>query len=293
MGLIARWFEPRRRGRAAGFAVIGSGFAIVVSGQLIPWVNRLQGAEGWRTNWLVLGVAVLAIALISALLLRNRPEELGLQPVGSAAPAAAPVRPAAPPGLHHRRNPAVHLLGAIYAIFGFTYAIYVTFIVTMLVRERGFSEATAGRFWSAVGLLSLLSGPVFGGLSDRLGRRAGLAIVFGLQLLAYLLAGTPLPEGFLLLSVACFGVVAWSVPSIMVAAVGDLVGPEQALAALGFLTFFFGVGQIAGPAVAGLLAERSGSFSSAFLLAAALAGLAIALCRFLPARGGRDLAGAG
>jgi MFS family permease len=55
------------------------------------------------------------------------------------------------------------------------------------------------------------------------------------------------------------------------------VGPEHALSAFGFITFVFGVGQIAGPAVAGALAERTGSFRSAFGLAAALAALAILL----------------
>jgi MFS family permease len=175
----------------------------------------------------------------------------------------------------------VWLLGLVYAIFGYTYAIYVTFIVTALVRDRGLSESAAGAFWSAVGLLSLLSGPVFGGLSDRLGRRAGLVLVFSFQLAAYLLAGAHLPRAFLWLSVGLFGLVAWSVPTIMVAAVADLVGPDQALPAFGFLTFFFGVGQIAGPAVAGVLAQRTGTFSSSFLMAAAFAGVAIAASAFL------------
>lgn len=268
MGLIARWFDAGTRGRAAGFASIGSGFAIVASGWLIPAVNRAHGAEGWRTNWLVLGLAVAAIALAAALLLRDPP----------AAPAAGPARSAPLP-----RSPrAVWVLGLAYAAFGYTYAIYVTFIVTSLVRERGFAEATAGRFWSAVGLLSLLSGPVFGALSDRRGRRFGLTLVFALQMLAYLLAaGSGLPRPFLYLSIGLFGVAAWSVPTIMIAAVADHVGPERALPAFGFITFFFGLGQVAGPAVAGLLAQRTGSFSGSFLMAAALAALAILVVSLL------------
>jgi sugar phosphate permease len=277
-GLVARWFDASVRGRAAGFVSIGSGFAIVASGQLIPFINRRQGAGGWRTSWLVLSLAVAAIALLALLLFRNRPEEKGLRPYG-AGPEPAPGAAAPPPAPAHPRfhaNRSVWLLGLIYAIFGYTYAIYVTFIVTALVRERGFSESAAGTFWSAVGLLSLLSGPVFGWLSDRLGRRAGLMVVFAFQLVAYLMAGADLPRAFLSLSVGLFGLVAWSVPTIMVAAVADRVGADQALPAFGFLTFFFGVGQIAGPAVAGLLAQRTGTFSSSFLMAAAFAGAAIA-----------------
>jgi MFS family permease len=173
------------------------------------------------------------------------------------------------------------VLGALYAIFGYTYAIYVTFVVTMLVREKGFSEALAGQFWSWVGLLSLLSGPVFGTLSDRLGRRHGLVAVFTVQTLAYGLAAADLPVAFLYVSIGFFGVAAWSIPTIMVAAVSDYVGPERALGAFGVITFFFGIGQVAGPAMAGMLAQRAGSFSSSFAMAAALAGVAIVVSGLL------------
>jgi MFS family permease len=281
MGLVARWFATSIRGRAAGFVVIGSGFAIILSGWLIPFVNRRAGAEGWRTSWLVLALVILGVAAVAVALLRNRPEEVGLGVLGRAADSGAPAVPAVPrpatPHFSSYRSRSVWLLGVIYFLFGFTYVIYVTFIVTSLVKEHGFSESIAGGFWQAIGFLSLFSGPVFGTLSDRIGRRAGLAIVFAIQATAYVLVAAPLPIGALYLSVACFGVVAWSIPSIMLAAVSDQVGPEHALSAFGFITFVFGLGQIAGPAVAGALAERTGSFHSSFGMAAALAALAIVL----------------
>jgi MFS family permease len=279
MGLVARWFASVIRGRAAGFVVIGSGFAIILSGRLIPFVNARVGAEGWRASWTVLAAIVLLVGLAALLLLRDRPEELGLEVLGRVAGAHPPPsepRPATP-RFSSFRSPAVWLLGVVYFLFGYTYVIYATFIVTSLVKEHGFSESVAGTFWSVIGFLSLFSGPVFGTLSDRLGRRAGLAIVFAIQATAYALVALPLPLGALYVSVACFGLVAWSIPSIMLAAVSDQVGPEHALSAFGFITFLFGIGQIAGPAVAGALAERTGSFHSSFGMAAVLAVVAIAL----------------
>lgn len=281
MGLITAWFDRTVRGRAAGFVVIGSGFAIIISGKLIPFVNRLLGPEGWRANWLILAGVVTAIAAVGHVFLRNKPEDKGLKPLGSEDRESAPV-------LHHisadkdiYRNKTLYLLGAVYFLFGYTYVIYATFIVTTLVKERGFSETIAGNFWSWVGLLSLASGPVFGTLSDRLGRKAGLMIVFSLQMLSYLLVAADLPPVFLYLSIGFYGIVAWSIPSIMVAAVSEYVGVDRALAAFGFITFIFGLGQITGPAVAGILAEKTGSFSSSFFMAAAFAGLAILLATFL------------
>ena len=281
MGLITAWFDRTIRGRAAGFVVIGSGFAIIVSGKLIPFVNRLVGPEGWRTNWLILAGIVTAIAVLGHLFLRNKPEDKGLMPVGSEEGMLSPALHSAQTGSSIYKNKSLYLLGAIYFLFGYTYVIYATFIVTTLVKERGFSETIAGNFWSWVGLLSLFSGPVFGTLSDRLGRKAGLMIVFSLQTLAYLMVAADLPPLFLYLSIGFYGIVAWSIPSIMVAAVSEYVGVDKALAAFGFITFIFGLGQITGPGVAGVLAEKTGSFSSSFFMAAAFAAAAILLTGFL------------
>jgi predicted MFS family arabinose efflux permease len=281
MGLVSAWFASRVRGRAAGFISIGSGFAIMFAGRFIPLVNLRVGPEGWRTSWLVLGGIVILIAFASLLLLRDRPEEMGLAPVGSG-DSAAPVRQ----GPEHKetslyRKGILYHLGGIYFLFGYTYVIYATFIVTTLVKERGFSEAVAGNFWMWVGFLSLFSGPVFGALSDRLSRKAGLMIVFSLQAASYLLIATRLPGIFLYLSIAFYGLVAWSIPSIMAAAMGDYIGVRNAAAGFGLVTFIFGLGQISGPAIAGILAERAGSFSGSFYMAAAFAGAAVVLSGFL------------
>jgi len=231
---------------------------------------------------MVLAGIVAGIGMLAALILRNRPEDLGLRPLGSEDPSLTPVmRGQGPTAVSIYRNKALYLLGAIYFLFGYTYVIYATFIVTTMVKERGFSEALAGNFWAWVGFLSLFSGPVFGTLSDRIGRKAGLMIVFALQTLAYLLVAADLPPLFLYLSIFCYGIVAWSIPSIMVAAVSEYVGLEKALSAFGFITFIFGLGQIAGPSIAGILAENAGGFTSSFFMAAAFAALAIVLTAFL------------
>lgn len=280
MGLVSAWFKAKKRGKAAGFIVIGSGFAIMLSGKLIPYVNAVGGSEGWRISWLILSSIVVGIAVIGVLLLRNRPEEKGLLPVGSE-PAVCPSDRAEPREINVYKEKMIYYLGIIYFLFGYTYVVYATFIVTTLVKERGFSESLAGNFWAWVGFLSLFSGPVFGTLSDRLGRKAGLITVFSLQTVSYLLVASGLPGMFLYLSVFFYGIVAWSIPSIMAAAVGDYVGARNAAAAFGLITFIFGFGQISGPAVAGILAEKTGSFSISFYMAAGLAGVAILLTVFL------------
>lgn len=274
MGLISQWFAKSHRGRATGFVVIGSGFAILLSGRLVPFLNQLGGTDGWRLSWQVLGGIILLVAGLCLIMLRNNPQEKKLQPLGETGLEAEAMLTGTETKIRLRD---IARLGGLYFLFGYTYVIYATFIVTSLIQEHGFSEAEAGSFWSLVGGLSLLSGPVFGTLSDRIGRKYTLAMVFAIQTVAYLLVSRPLPSPFLSLSIGCFGIVAWSIPSIMAALAGDYAGPQKAARIFGLITFIFALGQIAGPAVAGLLAEKSHNFGSSFFMAACLTALGVVL----------------
>lgn len=283
MVLVAHWFRRSLRGRAAGLMTMGNGAAIVASGLVIPWLNARLGAQGWRTGWLLLAAVTLVVAGIAARVLRNDPAELGLEPAGALQPLPETALAAAEPP--HPGRLLVQL-GLLYLVFGVTYMVYGTFIVTTMVVEYGFAEAKAGMFWSWVGLFSLVSGVGFGALSDRIGRKRGLAVVFAIQTAAYLLAGARLGTWALLLSVVLYGVAAFAIPTIMAAAVSDYLGIARAASAFATVTLFFAVGQVAGPGGAGLLAQACGTFTVSFLACALLTGLAALLATRLPAPGG-------
>ncbi|OHB32981.1 MAG: MFS transporter [Desulfuromonadaceae bacterium GWC2_58_13] len=279
MVLVSHWFRRERRGRAAGLMVAGNGVGIIFSGFLIPYLNRLLGEQGWRSGWLILGAISLLIALVVALLLRDDPADLGLEPVGH-------VRQLAETDLVPHEAPGAGRillqLGALYAVFGATYMVYGTFIVTTLVEQFGFPEGTAGMFWSWVGFFGSFSGILFGSLSDRIGRKGGLMAVFALQTLAYLLAGSGLGTLVVQASVVLYGLGMFAIPTIMAAAVGDYLGLSRAASAFSLITFGFAIGQTIGPASAGLLAETTGSFAASYLASAALTGVAVLLAALLP-----------
>jgi sugar phosphate permease len=82
MGLVSHWFLKSTRGRAAGIMLSGNGLAIVFAGIYVPCVNAGLGGQGWRTGWFTMGVISIAIAVLTAILLRNTPAEKGLIPIG-------------------------------------------------------------------------------------------------------------------------------------------------------------------------------------------------------------------
>jgi MFS family permease len=167
-------------------------------------------------------------------------------------------------------------------VFGATFMVYGTFIVTTMVKEYGFGEARAGLYWSWVGFFSLFSGVGFGALSDRIGRKRGLALVFAVQTAAYLLAGLKLGAPGLTVSIVLYGLAVFAIPAIMAAAVGDYLGLHRAATAFATVTIFFAAGQTVGPAGAGLIGRTTGSFAPAYLVAALLTAAASLLALALP-----------
>lgn len=264
MTVVTRWFRREQRGKAIGLVIGGNGVAIVFAGLLIPALNQHFGADGWRHGWLLLGLISLVVAAVVALLLRNDPAELGLDPVGRPVPVApenlVPVE-------HHGDGRTLLHLGLLYLAFGATFMVFGTFCVTTMVKEYGLSDARAGFYWSWVGLFSLFSGVGFGALSDRIGRKYGLALVFALQSIAYALFGLHLGDVGLIVAIILYGATVFAIPSIMTAAVADYLGLARAAGAFATVTLFFALGQTLGPSAAGVIAKATGSFQIAYLLA--------------------------
>ena len=90
--VLPKWFI-RRRGRALGIALMGSGFGPM----LFP--ITLQGVltiVDWRDAWMIMGFFTLLILVPISLLVHTRPEDIGLLPDGDLEPREKPVGSTAP-----------------------------------------------------------------------------------------------------------------------------------------------------------------------------------------------------
>ncbi len=259
LGLVSSWFGKARRGLATGMMNAGSSVGIIIVGIVIP-VVVLNFQDGWRVGWSLLGAAGIVIAAVSYMLVKDRPEELGLKPI-----AVGEDQREVSIGMVYRTKTLLRL-GMVYTLFGFSYIIFATFYSSHMVLQ-GYGIELAGGFWSMVGVLSMFSGPLWGTVSDRIGRNYGLAIVYTLLGISFIAFGFSRGIAGLAAASIVAGITIFSIPTIVQAFCGDLVGAKSASAAIGFVTVFFGVGQMVGPSVGGYLADLTGSFVTSLTLA--------------------------
>ncbi len=269
---LPNWFI-RKRGLAIGIAFAGVGIGSVT---MLPWVQRLIETSGWRSSCVAMGLLVLIVLAPFNLLLRKRPEDIGLQPDGDGAHGSIH-RPAS--NVIDREWVAVDwtLARAIrtarfwWVAGGFFCGLYVWYAVqvhqTKYLLDIGFSRGTAA--W-ALGLVSLVGVPgqiYFGHLSDRIGREAvwsisgiGFAICYAALIL---MAVSPHPA-LIVVMVLSQGLLGYACTSIMGAVVQEIFQGRHYGSIFGTLMLAALAGGACGPWVTGALHDYFGNYTLAF-----------------------------
>jgi len=265
--IVVPWFPAAKRGRAAGIVVGGAGLGIFLVGRLVPTLLSSH-AEGWRYGWAAVGAATLIVGVVTALSLRDHPA--AARPASGAERSTLGWRAVA--GL-----PTLWLLAFVMALFGFEYIIFGTFFAANLT-AHGWTIRDAGRLWSTIGVLMMVSGLIGGALSDRIGRFSALGVLFAAQATASLLFAVA-TDGFpLYVAVALYGTSVMGFPAVAGALCGDLVGAARASLAVGFNNVAFALGQAIGPTAAGAVFDATGSLQGALLTGAGSAALGMTTC---------------
>ena len=134
---------------------------------------------------------------------------------------------------------------------------FVAVFLVLFMTRKGYSPAQAGLAVGAFGLGSIPSSVVSGYLADRLGRRETmvLAAILGAAFTVGLALVSSLPLLILLSGLTGLSNQMFRAPSQ--AMLADLVPEERRMAAVGIMRLAINAGFAAGPAAAGLLADRS------------------------------------
>ena len=249
---------------AVMYAGVGSGIAI--SSLAVP--ASASGASDWQSPWFFCGALCLALSFPVALMLRRR-----------RGPATAAPRAAA-----GERSTGLGRLIVAYGLVGFGYVITATFVADM-VRADPVLQRAETLVWLCVGLTAAPSVALWGWA----GRRWGNARAFAL--------GCLIEAAGVALSVLGGGI--WSI----LLAAGLLGGTFVGLTAIGLIearhlsagdprrsialmTAAWGLGQMVGPTLAGVLYDWLGSYLMPSLLATAALVGAAALAASLTGRTG-------
>lgn len=152
-------------------------------------------------------------------------------------------------------------------------------ILPYFVEHFGASEIVVGVLFSTYALCQLIGGPIWGNVSDRIGRKAVLIIsqigaTIGWAMLAFA------PNIIVVFIARIIEGLAGGNISVTQAYVADRVEPEQRARAFGYVGASFSAGLVIGPAAGGWLLGKYG-YSTPFLLAAGLQLLTIFATIFL------------
>jgi len=130
--------------------------------------------------------------------------------------------------------------------------------------------------FALVGVCIAAGGVLVGRWSDSVGRRAAMTWTYVGMTAAILLVPVG-AEPWAVLSAVAFGLAMSGAPAVLAAHLADSLDPRRFAAAFGAVTLVFGLAQLIGPQLGGWIADRTGSFAPAFLVAAGAAiGAAIA-----------------
>jgi MFS family permease len=284
--VTGRWFV-RHRGVVTGVLT-----AAGATGQLIflPVLAALVSAHGWRSAGVTVALAALAVVPLVAVLLRDWPADVGLQPYGAdpaLAPPTAPGRPArrqaarGDVGAAGRalrvlatasRQPSFWLLVGGFAICGAsTNGLIATHFIPA-AHDHGLGETTAAGLLALVGVFDIVGTVVSGALTDRVDSRVLLGAYYtlrGVSLLALpgLLGSSAQPS--LLVFIVFYGLdwVATVPPTI--ALCRKHFGADGAVV-FGWVFASHQLGAAVAATGAGLIRDATGDYTTAFVLAGTL-----------------------
>ena len=265
---IVNWFV-RMRGRTMGLSHMA---LPVAQSALVPLAMVVVVVDSWRTVYLAVAVACVLLCVVpAAVLMRRRPEDVGLYPDGAAGPVGSAAAGRAQRGrdFSFYAGEAIRTRTFWLLIAGQMCAIVasgaVSFHTTLFWIERGQSPAIGAAALSAYALAGGLSSAVWGLLSERFSERA-LGVI--IQTLAVLTMGLMLTLDSAPMAIflsGLYGVASRGEGTIFNLILANYYGRRHFGTILGIFNPFSSVGLGAGPFLAAVGYDLSGGYTSVWL----------------------------
>jgi len=268
-------FFNRRRARALSLMTLG----LAAGGIAVPLVSWAMQTFGWRSTALGSAVVTLALGWPLASVVRRNPMEVGARIDGAGTPSD-PAQPATPGSAPSRDFTAAEALRTqAFWMLGIGHALALLIVTAVNVHAISHMKEGLGyTLGEASVVITLMMAAQAGGLllgaavGDRWNKRyvaaaCMLAHMVGLLMLTFAVHRS------MVLAFALFHGGAWGLRHpFMQALRADYFGLKSIGMILGLSAAIIATGQVAGPMVAGMGADATGAYRSAFVLLALLAG---------------------
>lgn len=286
--ITQRWFRTRRRGLALGLVTAGSPVGGLIYPLLVNWVTINYG---WRTGYLAIAAMIGSLFLVAAFLIVASPEKMGLQPYGAASPGGA----GQPAGKRAARPDEP--VWTIKQAFGtMTYPLLIlTSLLTVIPQimvsvhiipfagSIGISRTAAAAALGIKNFVGIIGSIIIGGFADRLGWKRGLVILTALSGLSMFWLMSTRSPWMLWVYVIFAGVCTVGRGPLTSGLLGTYFGIRSLTTLIAVNNITSTIGGALGPAIGGLLYERTGSYFVPFLIGAILLMAAAALFAIMKA----------
>ncbi|MQA15994.1 MAG: MFS transporter [Pseudonocardiaceae bacterium] len=251
VAVVGGWFE-RRRGVALGLAVAGIGVGTLA---IAPLAALLIERVGWRTTFVVFGV-VGAVALVGCALVATKPPEHDGD---------------VPPPLRRLvRTPAFVWLWVSALLL--SSALFVPFVfLPAFATDLGVASVAAATLVGLIGMASVVGRLATGVLADYLGRIRTYQACVAIMAASYLVWLTAPSYWALVAFTIVLGVGYGGWVALGPAVVAELFGLRGLGRLVGLTYTAAAVGSLAGPPLAGVIIDATGTYRWAIAVSLALA----------------------
>jgi len=278
---ISHWFR-NKRGIAMGITLVGGGVGVFI---MPPVANYVIVSIGWRSTYLLLaGIMWVAIIPVAGLVLRRRPQDLGLLPDGETIPPQQAWDAAAEKTSMTDRPPS-RTLGEDFTLkqavrkLSF-WLIAIAFFLPMMsgvglsthliamFTDMGMTSQRASACLGLIGGLSIVGRLGFGSAADRFSVRKVFTTCFIIEAVGVsMLLTTPLfGTKALYAYVLIYGLTSGGGLVLAPLIVGECFGLRSLGTIFGVLALAAVVGGAIGPLLAGLIFDSTNNYYLAFII---------------------------
>jgi OFA family oxalate/formate antiporter-like MFS transporter len=265
-----KWFPAHKKGLITGIVVAGFGIAPVYIAPLSKW---LLSGFGINRSFQVLGALFAVVAGVAAQFMRNPPPGFA----ANAAPASPSLTQDHSKDLTWNvvlRRPVFYSLFLQYACAATAGLMVIGHIAKIVATQSGNTIQSGFVFVAVLAIFNALGRIIAGLVSDIIGRVTAMAMVFTMQCLVMFSFQHFTNMVSLLVGTALVGFNYGACLSLFPATAADLWGTKHLGVNYGILFLAWGVGGVFGPLLAGAAADASGTYASAYHIAAGMLALA-------------------